>query len=110
MTGFAITLAIVALSIICYCIISDIHRENDIKKAMKNCKNKMQIGDRYKQIIPYDPYYDNPFNEPLDIWITILDIKDNDKGETWVKYMVDGWVSPSVSKFEHIFNWYEMEK
>lgn len=107
MTGFAITLAIVALVIIIYCIISDIHHKNDIKKAMKNCKNKMQIGDRYKQIIPYD---DNPFNEPLDIWITILDIKDNDKGETWVKYMVDGWVSPSVSKFEHIFNWYEMEE
>ena len=107
MKGFTITLAIVALIVICYGIISDIHHKNVIKKAMKKCKDKMQIGDRYKQIIPYD---DNPFNEHLDIWMTILDIKDNDKGETWVKYMVDGWVSPSVSKFEHIFNWYKMDE
>lgn len=105
MSGFAITLAMASLVIIAHCIISDIRHENDIKKAMRNCRNKMQIGDRYKQIIPYD---ENPFNEHLDIWITILDIKDNDRGETWVKYMVDGWVSPSVAKFEHIFYWYEM--
>ena len=85
-------------------VIIDIIKE---KNYYKYCKDKIKIGERYKEIQVYSK---NPFdNPPKDKWVKIVDIKDNEMGETWIKYLVDGWVSPSASKFEEFCNNFEIE-
>ena len=91
------------MSLIIYVIIDIIK----VKNYYKYCKEKIKIGDRYKEIQVYSR---NPFDNPLeDRWVKIVDIKDNQVGETWVKYLVDGRNVPSTELFEEFCDNFEIE-
>lgn len=99
-----------AVLLIASIIYSAIYVTIDIIKERnyyKYCKNKIKIGDRYKEIPVYSR---NPFdNPPNDRWVEIVDIKDNEMGETWIKYLVDGRSVPSMEPFEEFCDNFEIE-
>lgn len=105
MEYFWITMLLIASVIffVTYVIINIIKE----KKYYKYCKNKIKIGDKFKEIPVYSR---NPFdNPPKDIWVKIVDIKDNEMGETWIKYLVDGRSVPSMVPFDDFCDNFEIE-
>ena len=85
-------------------VIIDIIKE---KNYYKYCKEKIKIGDRYKEVQVYSR---NPFDNPPEArWVKIVDIKDNQVGETWVKYLVEGRSVPSTEPFEEFCNNFVIE-
>lgn len=102
-----ITMALLLIGTIMYFAIYVAIDEIKEKNYYKYCKDKIKIGDRYKEI---QVYSENPFDEPpKDRWVKIVDIKDNEMGETWVKYLVDGRNVPSTEPFEEFCDNFEIE-
>lgn len=102
-----ITMALLLIGTIMYFAIYVAIDEIKEKKYYKYCKDKIKIGDRYKEIQVYSK---NPFdNPPKDRWVIIVDIKDNEMGETWIKYLADCRNVPSTEPFEEFCNNFEIE-
>lgn len=105
---FWITMAVLLIAFVIVLVIYVSIDEIKKKNYYKYCKDKIKIGDRYKE---KQIYSKNPFEDPpKDRWTKIVDIKDNKMGETWVKYLPDGWSVPSIKPFEEFCDNFEIEE
>ena len=101
---FWIAMTVLLIASITIYVIIDINKEINYYKYRKD---KIKIGDRYKEIQVYSK---NPFdNPPKDRWGKIMDIKDNKMGETWVKYLVEGRTVPLTEPFEEFCKKFEIK-
>ena len=86
-----ITMAVLLIASIIFFVIYVVIDVIKEKNYYKYCKDKIKIGDRYKEIQVYSR---NPFDNPPEArWVKIVDIKDNQVGETWVNI----WLRVEVS-------------